>query len=167
MKMATRIDHGDTSLGLQIEKSVGNERSRVRIPAQFITDFSYADDIVLFAMNLINSQLLLSKVEHFADEIGLKINVTKTIYICIGEEHDDNIKLYVESGFIERVDDFKYLGSWIKNSAKEISCRIGTAFTAAKQFKLIWRSQLPRKLKRLFFMSTVQSILFYAVNHGV
>jgi len=113
-------------------------------------------------MNLINSQLLLSKVEHFADEIGLKINVTKTKYICIGEEHDDNIKLYVESGFIERVDDFKYLGSWIKNSAKEISCRIGTAFTAAKQFKLIWRSQLSRKLKRLFFMSTIQSILFYA-----
>ena len=137
MHMATVIENNEPSLGLKVEDIIGHDRSRTQRAAEFITNFSYADDIILFSSNLVDNQKLLSKVERFASEVGLLINFTITEYIFIGEDHDPNIQLRVNAGLIKKVIDFKYLGSWIMNSTKEISTRIGAAWTAAKKNEYI------------------------------
>ena len=57
--------------------------------------------------------------------------------------------------------DFKYLGSYIASTEKDIEIRIGKAWGAVNQLDSIWKSNLPDTLKRNFFRATVESVLVY------
>ena len=59
------------------------------------------------------------------------------------------------------VSDFKYLGSWIESSKKDIGVRIGLAWSAMNKMSIIWNSNLPNNLKIHFFRAAVESILIY------
>ena len=66
------------------------------------------------------------------------------------------------SGPIKKVEDFKYLGSYIMNSQKDISVRIGIAWASLKKLNCVWKSLLENKEKIRLFTSLVQSILLYS-----
>ena len=86
-------------------------------PAVYLTDLDFADDIVLFGSTIHNAQKLLTNLEKMALTVGLRINLSKTEYILVGEW--DNRKqrdIKIKSGILKRVDDYKYLGSWLLNS---------------------------------------------------
>ena len=63
---------------------------------------------------------------------------------------------------IKETNDFKYLGSWIKSSKKDMNTRIAIAWNANKKLKNLWNSDLERKKKINFFESCVESVLLYA-----
>ena len=48
---------------------------------------------------------------------------------------------------LKKVDDFKYLGSWVDNSEKDIKTRKAQAWAAIGKPYSIWKSDLPCKLK--------------------
>ena len=62
---------------------------------------------------------------------------------------------------LKRVDDFKYLGSYIMCSAKDFRTRKGQAWNACNKLEKVWRSNLPNKLKRDLFKTVVERILTY------
>ena len=53
-------------------------------------------------------------------------------------------------------EDFKYLGSYISSTEKDIRVR-----KALHDLKNIWHSAMPDDLKRAIFMASVESILLY------
>jgi len=110
-------------------------RSR-RHPPIIITNTDFADDITLLSDTVEKAQLLLTQVEKVAAMIGLHINEKKTEYMAYkyGE-----VKLKSILGTIfKAVTDFKYLGSWIDSSLKDMDIyRIQMAWAAAGKLDLI------------------------------
>ena len=139
-----------------------HRRQSSRRPASYLTDLAFADDIALLSDNTEDGQLLLNSVEHFALSVGLRINRKKTEYMLVGlkEPRPDN-QLSISEGKIEKAEDFKYLGGWVKSSEKDVNVRIALAFDAINKLKNVWTSSCSAEVKMKIFKTIVQSILLY------
>ena len=145
----------NSELGFTLQE----QRSR-RYPAVKITDVDYADDLAVLTNNVQDAMSLLHKIEEAASEIGLYINAKKTEYIIVNL--DQTIELRDCNGkLIKVVTDFKYLGSYIASTERDIEIRLGKAWGALNQLDTIWKSNLPIKLRRNFFRAAVESVLVY------
>ena len=93
-------------------------------------------------------------------KVGLGINAKKTKGLPLNV--DSPAPLHTADGTeIEWVEDFKYLGSWVESTEKDMSVRRALAWQALNKMNSIWTSSMRRDLKRRFFVSTVESILLY------
>ena len=59
------------------------------------------------------------------------------------------------------VEDFKYLGSWMQSSMKDIKTRKAQAWIACHKLSKIWKANLTRTDKIKLFQATVESVLLY------
>ena len=149
------IEGRETELGFTIKP-----RQSRRHPAQCQTDLDFADDISLLSDSISKAQKLLDVVQVECKKIGLKINASKTKFIALNSA--DNIKLMAgPEEEIERSEDFKYLGSHVMSSSKDIKVRKGKAWKALNDLSKIWKSDIARQVKARFFFATVESILLY------
>ena len=62
---------------------------------------------------------------------------------------------------LKRVDDYKYLGSYISTSAKDFNTRKDMAWSACNDLNKIWTSKLDTKIKVDIYRATVEPILLY------
>ena len=62
---------------------------------------------------------------------------------------------------LEQKDDFKYLGSMVNETNKDIAVRKALAWRALNDMNKIWKSSMNPDLKKRFFIATVESILLY------
>ncbi len=109
-------------------------------------------------MSATRQKKLLQHLEEAAAKVGLHVNESKTKYMTFNQTGD----IKSRSGIIlEQEQDFKYLGSWIESSRKDLKTRIGQAWSALSKLDTIWSSQLSREMKINFFHSTVISVLLY------
>ena len=148
----------NTQLGLTLVK-----RKSTRHPAQKITDVDYADDLAVISDHLQDAEKLFHLIEIAAEEVGLYVNASKTEYICLNEDQSAGLKS-IKDEDIKRVSDFKYLGSYIASTEKDVKVRLAKAWTALNGMNKIWKSTLPDKLKRNFFRATVESVLVYGAT---
>merc|ERR1719422_1167041 len=105
----------------------------IRIGGRNITDMRYADDTGLLSSNITSSRRMLYRVDAAGKTKGLGLNAPKTNFMHLkGKEsqpdHFNSIK--VNGTVLERVDNFKYLGS-IKSSdgtcLQDVKARIAMA----------------------------------------
>ena len=136
-----------------------DERRSSRNPAIHLTDADFADDLALLSDTIEKAQLLLLRVENAAQIVGLQRNVTKTEFMLYHQPPGDIISL--NGGKLKKVEDFKYLGSWIRNSEKDVGIRIAKAWSAMNKMDMIWKSELRRDLKIQYFRATVECALLY------
>ena len=69
--------------------------------------------------------------------------------------------LTTSSGPIKQVDDFRYLGCWLKDSMKFFLTWWAQAFDAANQMWYIWKSDFSKSLKIRLFCATIESVLLH------
>ena len=62
---------------------------------------------------------------------------------------------------LKEVDDFKYLGSFVADSKKDLLTHKGQAWKACNKLHIIWQSTISRKTKLDFLRACVESILLY------
>ena len=124
--------------------------------AKQITDADFADDIALLSDTIEKTQLLLLRVELAAESIGLHINAKKTEYITYNQDEGEIITL--TGNQLKCVKDFKYLGSWIGSSKKNMNTRIGLARWISsgsqaweKNWKIKFYSKYSRKCTLVWF----------------
>ena len=129
-----------SNLGFSLDRS----RSR-RHPVKVICDADFADDIVLLSNTLEQTQLLLYVVEASVKQNGLHMNNSKTYYIKFNESEVDLRALNGES--LKNLEEFLYLGSWIDCCSKDVSIRIGMAWSALHKLDTIWKSELSGGLR--------------------
>ena len=127
------------------------ERKIRRYPAEQITDTDYADDIAVIS----DTNTLLLKIESAAKEIGLCINTAKTEYININQNNNMQMKSICGS-VINEVEDFKYIGSYIRSTKRDVNIMIAKAWAALDSMNTIWKSKLSTNLKRHFFRAAVE-----------
>ena len=153
--MRQAIDNHQDTLGFTLE-----ERKSRRVAPVIVTDLKFADDIALISDEIKQAQELLERVEKEAAEIGLHLNEKKTEYMIFN--HNDDTTLKTRNGkLLKKVDDFKYLGAWLRSSEKDIKTRKAQAWTACHKLRKIWTSKLSRAKKISVFRATVESILLY------
>ena len=127
--------------------------------ATYITDTDFADDLALISDYLEEAQLLLLRLEVAAKTVGLHVNYKKTEYMLYNQPVGDLVTL--GGNKLKQVDNFKYLGSWIQSSEKDMNVRIGQAWIALNKMMKVWKSNLKKHLKVGFFRATVVSVRLY------
>ena len=124
------------------------------------TDLDFADDIALLSNDIYQAQELLNLVQSESKKIGLTLNSTKTKFIALNSPN--GVQLVAEDEeVIEQVADFKYLGSYVMSSTKDIKIRKAKAWKALNDMSKIWKSDISRHIKERFFYATVESVLLY------
>lgn len=136
-------------------------RRSTRHPALHVTDADFADDIALIAGSLSDAQALLSSIESAANCIGLYLNEKKTEYITINIQDQEFQMKTLNDKVLKCVDDYKYLGSYIRNSERDFTIRKGLAWSACNKMDKIWKSNLDRNLKINIFRVTIEPVLLY------
>ena len=103
-------------------------RRSSRYPAKAQTDFDFADDISLLSNEIHQAQKLLDLVEDQCKKTGLHLNTSKTKFIALNTP--DDVMLTSAGEELERVEDFKYLGSYIMSTKQDIKVRKAKAWKA-------------------------------------
>ena len=61
----------------------------------------------------------------------------------------------------ETIQDFKYLGAWVKSTEQDVKTRKAMARKACNNLSKIWKSNLSKNIKIKLFQATVESVLLY------
>ena len=109
---------------------------------------------------IVQAQDLLSRVERECKKVGLGINAKKTKALTFNTDNPSPLKT-LDGTEIDWVNDFKYLGSWVESTEKDIAVRKAQAWQALNKMSRIWCSAMHRELKLRFFIATIESILLY------
>ena len=108
------------------------------------------------------AQLLLQRLEIAGEAIGLHINCKEKEYMMFNQA---NTELKSQGGeLLKQVEDFKYLGSWIADSKRDMEVRIRLAWKVLNKLDRIWKSKLKTELKIQFFRTTIESVLLYGAE---
>ena len=122
-------------------------RKSRRHPKEVLADLDFADDIALLSDAINQAQELLHKVEGECRKIGLGLNGPKTKSIAYNVEDLTPLKT-LDGTVLEWKDDFKYLGSWVDSTAKDIAVRKALAWRALNGMDRIWTSNMKTELKK-------------------
>ena len=115
--MRKAIDGKESELGFTLQP----RRSR-RIPPICVTDLDFADDIALLLNEIQQAKALLELVETESAQVGLHVNAKKTEVMLFNQDQQNDIKS-MSGGAIKEVENFKYLGGWMKSSEHDIKVR--------------------------------------------
>ena len=112
-----------------------------------------------------NAQSVLDHFVKTAATVRLRLNITKTEYLQVGDWEGRSGSILVDGIPLKRVEDYKYLGSWIFSSEKDMRVRIALAWKANIRLVKIWKCDyLGRNLKIRLFRSVVQAVLLYGAE---
>ncbi|KAL5272182.1 hypothetical protein ACHWQZ_G000417 [Mnemiopsis leidyi] len=154
--MTVAIDDNETEHGFTLKPA----QSR-RVVSETVTDVEFADDVALVTDSIEAAQNLLGRLETAASSVGLSMNDGKTEFLTVNTPDEEaNIKSSCGRQ-LKHVKDFKYLGSWIATTEKDIRTRKAKAWAACHKLMKVWKSNLRRSMKIRLFVATVESILLY------
>ena len=152
----------------QVMRDADIDDMGIRIGGRNITDMRYADDTGLLSSNITSSRRMLYRVDAAGKAKGLGLNAPKTNFMHLkGKEsqpdHFNSIK--VNGTVLERVDNFKYLGS-IKSSdgtcLQDVKARIAMAKQKMIQLNNVWKDRsVPMHLKMHLLKCLVWPVLMY------
>ena len=108
-----------------------------------------------------NAPALLQSLKQASNSVGLYLNESKTEYINKCTTNNDHTIKTLNNATLKQVDDYKYLGSYISSSIKDLQTRKGMAWSACYDMHKIWSSQLSKEFKVKIFRATVEPILLY------
>ena len=140
-------------------------RKSRRYPKEVLADLDFADDIALLSDAINQAQQLLTRVETECKKVGLGLNGPKTKSLAYNV--DDLVPLKTLDGTeLEWKDDFKYLGSWVDSSAKDVAVRKALAWKALNSMDKIWTSRMRTELKKSSSSLLSSRSFCTAARHG-
>jgi hypothetical protein len=147
-------------------------RSSTRTIDRKINDLAFADDIALLENDHSRAQKQLDALKLEASNVGLEINVKKTEQMRLNVPTNSSPipPLYINNEPIEIVNEFKYLGSYMGSTDKDINSRIALAWAAFAKLKPILTSRTGKPSKALklqLFNAACISILLYGCETWV
>ena len=172
----TRMSAGQfgylTHKGSNTNTSGRSMRSTTRNIDIKINDLAFADDIALLENDSTQSQLQLDSLKTAASKVGLEINVKKTEQLRLNQSTTSaqTPPLLIDGQSIAIVEEFKYLGSYMASTDKDVSMRIALAWTAFNKLKPILTSKTGKpsvKIKMRLFTAACISILLYGCETWV
>ena len=124
--------------------------TNVYIQSNCTLHLNLADDIAEFSSNSQHLQEKTTILNRYAEETGLKINITKTKVMTVNTTLSQPIT--INHNPVETVDDFTYLGSVTSadnGTKKDINTRLSKARSAFARLKSIWKSKVYSKKTKI------------------
>ena len=128
-----------------------------------LADLEFADDIAAITSSVHDNTLLCQSIADIAAQHGLMFNLSKTEYMSynLPRPVPSSERVFVNNKPLEEVFEFKYLGSNISSTAKDIHVRKGQAWNALQKLDVFWKSGMSRKTKTKIFRTAVEPVLLY------
>ena len=136
----------------------GHEGS-VSIGGRLITNFRFADDIVVNAEKEDEAGVVIDRLDTTTTQYKMEVGPDKT-KVMTNSPNGFQREIKIKSQRLEEVQNFKYLGAIISNegSKPEILSRIAQTTAALSRLKIIWRDKNMSLASKVKLMRTV--ILF-------
>ena len=144
----------------QLGFTISTRRSQ-RQSTVTLTDLDFANDIALLSDKIKQAQSIMSRVQRELQNVGLALNAKKTKYITYNIDTEGTAVKTNDGIELEKEEDFKYLGSWIDSTDKDIKIRKAQAWQALNKMNCIWNSNMRKEIKVGFFVAAIESILLY------
>ena len=143
--------------------------ARTRSPAQtIVSELLFADDACAITTSRADMEQAVEVLLRVTSQWGLTVSVPKTKLMVVGEglQEDDVTPISTDSGVIDVVSDFKYLGALVSSSGGiegEARERIGHSSRVFGMLRkaVFQDSDLSVSSKMLVYMSVVLGVLLY------
>ena len=127
----------------------------------------FADDIVIFEETREEVQRRLESWKYALERRGMKVNRSKTEYLCINGGNDKEI-VKMEDAKLPRVKEFKYLGSTVQESGsceREVKKRVQAGWNGRRRVSgVICDRRLPTRVKGKVYSSVVRPAMVYGLE---
>ena len=152
-------------------KLVGDRTVKARLNVMKVTESQFADDVALYTGSRGCLESIAKKFTKGAREWGLTVSIAKTKGMAIGEglTEEEIAPVQVESGEIEMVEHFTYLGSVVSKDGdvmEDVKCRIAKASKVFGCLRgpIFNNPILSIATKRAVYKSTVLAVLMYGAE---
>ena len=127
----------------------------------------FADDNVICKKTKEEVDWRLESWRHALERRGMKVSRSKTEYLCINEENDDET-VNIEDKKVPRVKEFKYLGSTLQESGsceREVKRRVQPGWNGWKRVsEVIFDRKLLARVKGKMYSSMVRPAMVYGLE---
>ena len=127
----------------------------------------FADDIVICKETRKEVEQRLKFWRYALEKRKVKINRSKTEYLCIGGGDDDET-VKMEDTKVPRVKEFKYLGSTVQESGsceREVKRRVQAGWNGWRKVSgVICDRRLPARVKGKVYSSVVRPAMLYRLE---
>ena len=140
------------------------DEGSVSIGRRFITNFLFADDIVVNAEEEEEAGILIDRLDRTTTRDIMEIGPDKT-KVMTNNPNGFQREIKIKGQRLEEVENFKYLGAIISNegSKPEILSRIAQTTAALSRLKIIWRDKNISLASKVKLMRTlILSTFLYA-----
>ena len=126
----------------------------------------FADDLATVTDSFSENSRLCQSISDIAAWVGLLIKIFKTKYMSynIPRPVNSDGRVVVNGTPLEEVDDFKYLGSYIASTSRDIAVRIGLACKALQSLDAYWKSDMSRNIKTKIIRTAVEPVPLYGAE---
>lgn len=142
----------------------------ININGQNLTNLRFADDTVLLANTQKDLQKMVQQMCMVCKRYGMELNARKTKVMTINKiktNEDQQLVIFAENEALERVEQYKYLGTWITDDGRcisEIKRRIAIAKDDFWKCKEFLRANLNIALKKKLLQTYIFSIVGYGAE---
>ena len=105
-----------------------------------LSDLMYADDVVFMAKSERELSVMIQNFDYVCKRRGLKVNVDKSKVMIVGENVDHACEVRMNGHVLERVNDFKYLGSVVNDRGTDVddcNARVASGRKVAGAIRLL------------------------------
>ena len=145
-------------------EALDDHEGSVSIGGRLITNFRFADDIVLNAEEEEEAGILIDRLDRTTTRYKMEIGPDKT-KVMTNNPNGFQREIKIKGQRLEDVENFTYLGAIISNegSKPEILSRIAQTTAALSRLKIIWRDKNISLASKVKLMRTlILSIFLYA-----
>nr|CDJ83500.1 RNA-directed DNA polymerase (reverse transcriptase) domain containing protein [Haemonchus contortus] len=135
----------------------------VMIDGRYLHHLRFADDIVLITPNIERAERMLAEFDNACGKIGLRLNLTKTMFMKIGLVPDASFTLSGKN--ISECSGYVYLGrevNMMNDQAPELCTRKRAAWGAFKDIEGVVKNTKNIRLRAHLFDTAVLPALTYA-----
>ena len=146
-------------------EALDDHEGNVSIGGRLITNFRFADDIVLNAEEEEQAGILIDRLDRTTTRYKLEIGPDKTKVMTNNPNGFKKREIKIKGQRLEELENFKYLGAIISNggSKPEILSRIAQTTAALSRLKIIWRDKNISLASKVKLMRTlILSTFLYA-----
>ena len=145
-------------------EALDDHEGSVSIGGRFITNFRFADDIIVNAEEEEEAGVLIDRLDRTTTRYKMEIGPDKT-KVMTNNPNGFQREIKIKGQRLEEVENFKYLGAVISNegSKPEILSRIAQTTAALSRLKIIWRDKNISLASKVKLMRTlILSTFLYA-----
>ena len=153
------LDGYEEQLGFTISPRRSKRQSTVTL-----TNLDFADDVALLSDKIEQAQIILYHTVKSSEGVPKSwpyCQAKKTKYITYNIDTKGSALKTNDSTELEKVEDFKYLGSWVNSTDKDIKIRKAQAWQALNKMNCMWNLNMRKEIKVTFFVAAIESILLY------